>query len=528
MVMEIRQERQGEVLTLYLTGEFSKLTAEEFDKEFATQGAGDVRLDLSGVTYLSSAGLRSILQAAKTAEMAGGKFAVLYPQEAVLEVFEMTHFDRFIHIVKAGEAVQEVSRDYYPLRPIQRWLTDTNFHRAKSTMMNNGGLGRLEPEVDMERLAEAVNGVLNAHDIFRCRLVFHPETGELCQRFDGEVERVVVESLSEEAFEERRQELKHPYDLIDHPLYRIHIIETPTGKYIYMDFYHAILDGMAIMMLFWRELDKRYIHGNESVDGKRKQNSYADYIREEANIPEEEKEKGRAYWRAALAGFDTGRHLPPMDGGNPADGLEHELETPLQGIEKDFFRDKAFTENTFFMGAAMLAIAKAAGEKEAIMSWVHNGRVTSAERRLMGLMLDQFPMRWDFSEDMTVSEFLPRLEEKVAEGMQYRKGLDAIYEEDLEGECATFILQKGNMGRRGGMKLGDTQAVIEELPANEISVAENILDIELNAHDDGSYALVLSYDIERYSRQAMKKYAKMVQEMVQAMQDGEKRLSELL
>jgi hypothetical protein len=26
----------------------------------------------------------------------GGKFAVLYPQEAVLEVFEMTHFDRFI------------------------------------------------------------------------------------------------------------------------------------------------------------------------------------------------------------------------------------------------------------------------------------------------------------------------------------------------------------------------------------------------------------------------------------------------
>jgi signal transduction histidine kinase len=37
-------------------------------------------------------------------------------------------------------------------------------------MMNNGGLGRLAPEVDMERLAEAVNGVLNAHDIFRCRL----------------------------------------------------------------------------------------------------------------------------------------------------------------------------------------------------------------------------------------------------------------------------------------------------------------------------------------------------------------------
>jgi anti-anti-sigma factor len=218
------------VLTFYLAGEFNKLTAEEFDKEFATQGAKDVRLDFSGIAYLSSAGLRSILQAAKTVEMEGGEFAVLYPQEAVLEVFEMTHFDRFIHIVKEGEEVQEVSREYYPLRPIQRWLTDTHFHRARSTMMNNGGLGRLDPKVDLERLAEAVNGVLNAHDIFRCRLVFHPDTGELCQRFDGEVERVVVESLSEEAFEARKQELKQPYGLIDRPLYRIHIIKTSTGK----------------------------------------------------------------------------------------------------------------------------------------------------------------------------------------------------------------------------------------------------------------------------------------------------------
>ena len=37
--MEIRQERQGDVLTLYMTGEFNKLTAEAFDKEFSAQSA---------------------------------------------------------------------------------------------------------------------------------------------------------------------------------------------------------------------------------------------------------------------------------------------------------------------------------------------------------------------------------------------------------------------------------------------------------------------------------------------------------
>lgn len=66
---------------------------------------------------------------------------------------------------------------------------------------------------------------LETYDIFRCRLVFHPDTGVLCQRFDGKVAKVYVESLSEEGLEQRKQELKRPYDLIDRPLYRINIIQ---------------------------------------------------------------------------------------------------------------------------------------------------------------------------------------------------------------------------------------------------------------------------------------------------------------
>ena len=152
-----------------------------------------------------------MLQAAKIMESQEGSFTVLYPQEAVMEVFEMTQFDRFIHIVREGEETDSATMAYYPLRPIQRWLTDTHFRRAKSTMMNAGALVSLDPAVDLERLATAVNGLLEAYDIFRCRLVFHPDTGELCQRFDGKVAKVYVESLSEEGLEQRKQELKQPY-----------------------------------------------------------------------------------------------------------------------------------------------------------------------------------------------------------------------------------------------------------------------------------------------------------------------------
>ena len=530
MNFAIRQERQGDTLTMFLTGEFNKLAMDAFDKEFllAAEGVKELLLDFSGVTYLSSAGLRSLLQAAKIMESQGGSFTVLYPQEVVMDVFEMTHFDRFIHIVREGEAQAPINSAYYPLRPIQRWLTDTHFRRAKSTMMNTGALVRLEPAVDLERLAAAVNGLLDSYDIFRCRLVFRPDTGEFCQRFDGKVEKVYVESLSEEGLEERKQELKQPYDLIDRPLYRVNIIKTPESKYIYMDFYHAIMDGAAIALLFWRELEKRYTHGNEAVAAKRQPASYAEYVREEAALPEDELAKGRAYWETMLAGFAKDKHLPPMDGGNVDEGPEHEMETPLEGIEKGFFKGKDFGENTFFMAAAMLAIAKASGRREAIISWVHNGRVTSAERRLMGLMLDQFPIRWDFNEDITADAFLRGLEARVNESMQYRKSLDMVYLNGMEDECATFILQKGMMGRKGIVKIGGTEGVMVDMPANEISAAENTLDIEVNAHDDGTFSLVLDYDNNRYSAAAMQRFATIMKEMVVALQDGDCVVTKLL
>jgi len=143
-------------------------------------------------------------------------------------------------------------------------------------------------------------------------------------------------------------------------------------------------------------------------------------------------------------------------------------------------------------------------------------------------MLDQFPIRWDFQEDITAADFLQGLEARVNEGMQYRKSLDVVYGSGLEDECASFILQKGNMGRRGTVKLGGKEGVIEEMPANEISAAENTLDIEVNAHDDGSFSLVLDYDNSRYSEAAMRHFADIMKDMVIALQDGDCVVTDLL
>ena len=532
MALNITSKKNGDSLVMELKGKLSASEAKQFDDAFgeAAEGIKEALLDFSGVDYISSAGLRSLFLAKKKMMQQSGALKVLYPTPEVMEVFTATRYDNIVTIVQKEEKEEGDAPKFYPLRPVQRMMVDTHFQKAQSTMMNTGALVKLDNSVDLELLAEALNGLLAAYDTFRCRLVLHPETGDICQRFDGEVGKVHVETMSDEAFEARKQEVKQPYDLIDHPLYRVYIMKTSSASYLYIDFYHVIMDGMAIALLFWREVDKRYTQLVKKAAPKilHQPSSYAAYILEEANIPKEELAAGHDYWLQMAGGFDKAKHLPPPDVQGEPDSPEHELEVPFPDMDNKFFKGKNYSENTFFMAAVMLALAKSTGSRETILTWVHNSRMTSAERRLMGLMLDQYPIRWDFGTDMSSEAFLCALEAKVQEGMQYRKSLDIIYEEGMNEGVACFILQKGSMGRRGKMKLGGTEAVIEEMPANEISAAENTLDIELNAHDDGTFSLVLDYDNHRYTEKAMRQFAATMEKMVLGLQDASRMVSSLL
>ncbi len=412
-------------------------------------------------------------------------------------------------------------RKFYPLRPIQRWLVDTHFNKAKSTMMNIGGLFKLAAAIDMERLATAINQVITTHDVFSCRLVFHPQTSELCQIFNEEIDLVRVEHLTNEEFQARLEKLREPYYLIYEPLFRIYLIETPSAKYLYVDFYHAIMDGVSAAYLFWHEINRAY-RGRKS---KREPLSYAAYVEEEANVPKEKLEAGHDYWRKILAPFDEKKHLPPVNVEGVAAWTQGNFDYTFRDFKQDFFIDSGLNENTFFLGACMLTLAKITGSNEAIMSWIHNGRTKPSEYRIMGLMLEQFPCAFDFHEDITIGEFLDKLTEQIKTGMKYRKSLEVVYDEGLEDDCVSFIFQKA---MHGNLLLDDTPAQVVYLPPNEISAVENALDIEINAEDKDAYNLFLDYDASRYSESDMNNFALTLEKILLDMRDTKRLISGIL
>ena len=64
----------------------------------AETGTPTVAIDLSGIEYISSVGLRALMVAAKKCKHAEGKLVVAALQPVVLEVFQISKFDKIIPI----------------------------------------------------------------------------------------------------------------------------------------------------------------------------------------------------------------------------------------------------------------------------------------------------------------------------------------------------------------------------------------------------------------------------------------------
>ncbi|MBO4400422.1 MAG: hypothetical protein J5809_01085 [Selenomonadaceae bacterium] len=413
---------------------------------------------------------------------------------------------------------------FYPLRAMQLLVVDSQFAKAKSTMMNIGALFKLDNSMDLERLAQAVNDLVNAYDIFHCRFAFHPGTDDVCQRFNGEIVPVTVEKISDEEFEQRKKYLQKPYNIINQPLYRIHIFETPTAKYFFIDFFHAIMDGASVMILFWRELDSRY-RGKKITHAPL---NYADFILDEMKVSPEEFAEGSKFWMEMIKDFDATKHLPPPDVKDCPNPTSESFYFNVDTISQNFFKESHYQEHIFFLAASMLAITKSNGSDSANMNWLHNGRNTMQERRLMGTMIEQYPICWKFEQDLSVGEFISGIEAKMQECMKYRRSIGTAYQIGIDYDSATFIFQKRVLGALNTMMLGGKPAEILEIPINEFSVSENMLDIEVNLSEDGSYLVEFSYDTGTYSEDAMKKFSATFNEVVQAMQDENRRIFTIL
>ena len=100
--MDVTERRVGKAIILAPAGRIDMTSADNFRERLvplitSAAAEGDsVVLDFSGVDYISSAGLRVLMLAAKQAKSAGNKIAIASMQPLVAEIFQISRFDKVL------------------------------------------------------------------------------------------------------------------------------------------------------------------------------------------------------------------------------------------------------------------------------------------------------------------------------------------------------------------------------------------------------------------------------------------------
>jgi anti-sigma B factor antagonist len=108
--VQLKVTDQSDCCVVSVTGRIDTLTSPDFKTgmdELVSAGAKMIVLDCSDLEYVSSAGLRVILIAAKAAKAAGGDLKCCSMQNMVKQVFDISGFSKMISIY---QSLQEATK----------------------------------------------------------------------------------------------------------------------------------------------------------------------------------------------------------------------------------------------------------------------------------------------------------------------------------------------------------------------------------------------------------------------------------
>jgi len=101
MSLQITRVDQDDLIVLQVTGDINAVNAEQLEiplLEAAVTPSMHVALDLAGVAYVSSAGLRVLMMAAKRLRSRNERLSLQNVQPAVLTVLQMSNFTSFLDV----------------------------------------------------------------------------------------------------------------------------------------------------------------------------------------------------------------------------------------------------------------------------------------------------------------------------------------------------------------------------------------------------------------------------------------------
>jgi anti-anti-sigma factor len=110
-VIDLKEDKKGDVLILRIKGRLDAMSSTSAERKVfdcINNGQFKLLLDFTGVTYLSSAGMRMLLSTTKRLRSLSGHLIVCCVSSNVMDVLRMSGFDHVLEIVETeSEALRK-------------------------------------------------------------------------------------------------------------------------------------------------------------------------------------------------------------------------------------------------------------------------------------------------------------------------------------------------------------------------------------------------------------------------------------
>jgi surfactin family lipopeptide synthetase A len=311
--------------------------------------------------------------------------------------------------------------EYYPVSSAQKRLYIIQSFENVGTSYNMPLVFSLIGTLDRERLEEALQALVDRHEVFRT--TFHFLDGQLVQKVHTSVQMKVTykQANKDEQVQGMIQHFVVPFNLEECPLFRALVIQVSDDEhFLVLDMHHLISDALSLK-LFFSELA-------ELFEGKKRPAltiQYKDYaVWQQQMLQGEEMKKQEAYWVAQFAD-----PLPVLE--LPTDRLRPAVQTYTGNVYRRVFPKRLQQavqkfaiehKSTLFMvlfASYHVLLHKYSGQNDIIIGTPLSGRSQSELEQVLGMFVQTLAIRTTSKPEQSFSELLAHVKEQILAAQEH-------------------------------------------------------------------------------------------------------------
>ena len=423
--------------------------------------------------------------------------------DAMLKARTVLLLEQAYHNRKEKVQADYTPRPVYPLTNLQKYFA---YLIKGNTTANIPALFKLSPQVDLNRLTDAIRQLFEVHPVLNNVVQNVEKKGYVNCRNDSRPVAVPCVTLTPDQWSSKLASLIRPYlYTANEPLYHIELYRVGEDQYLFFDIAHIISDGVTLGILM-QDLNRLYC--GEKV----RPESYSFY---EYMVDCAEKEKSGELARQCrnfkerFAHCRIDRSILNRKGHQDLtyqeDGLLYGAFPLLSaGKVKDFCRENRVSENTLFLTAFHYCLTIFHDQDQVVSSSINHGRTDSRWQNIVGCLFKTYNCQFTFRPEQTVLDMLQEAGRELLDILSYN--LDNYRADEMLFQYQGTTLQVDELG---GM------------PVETIPLPLNALPFHLNVHQKGQQFIYdFRYWKNRFDEAQLILFLKVYEQTVLAIVDG--------